>query len=291
MNFDLHQPRTVDDALGLAASFGERGHFIAGGTDIVIQMRRGRRNPEHLIDLSGLEGLDTIETTTEGFRLGAMVTHKAIERHPPFRADLGMLAEAAHMVGGHQVRNVATVGGNIANASPAADVVVPLVALDAAVTLRSTGGSRQVPLGDFLVGPGKTGRRADEMLSAIRFAKLPQGSGSAFLKSGRRKAMEISVVCVAACLTVRDAALSRVRIALGAVGPTALRACAAEAMLEGQAADRGLIGRAALCAAAECAPVSDVRASAEYRRLLVEVLVARALERCVERAGGSGAWA
>lgn len=288
MTFHLHQPQTVDDALGLAATIGERGHFIAGGTDIVIQMHRGRRNPEHLIDLSGLKGLDTIEATPEGFLLGALVTHKTIERHPVLRADVTMLAEAAHTVGGHQVRNIGTVGGNIANASPAADVVVPLVALDAALTLQSIGGSRQISLSDFLVGPGKTGRRPDEMLSAIQFAKLPAGSGSAFLKSGRRKAMEISLVCVASCLTVRAAGLSRVRIALGAVGPTALRARAAEAMLEGQVADEDLISRAARQAARECTPISDVRASAEYRHLLVEVLVARALKKCINRAGGAG---
>src|SRR5690606_31082521 len=184
-----------------------------------------------LIDLSGLHALDTIEVTEDGCCLGAMATHKSIERHPDFQSDLRMLVEAAHLVGGHQVRNVATVGGNIVNASPAADVVVPLLALDAVVTLQSAATSREVPLADFIVGPGKTTRRPGEMLRDIRFAKPPRGFGSAFLKKGRRRAMEISVACVAACLTVEDGMLSRVRIALGAVGPTALRARAAEAAL------------------------------------------------------------
>jgi carbon-monoxide dehydrogenase medium subunit len=289
VNFELHQPQTVLDALELAGRFGERGQFIAGGTDLVVQMRRGRRNPEHLIDLSGLHGLDTIEVTEDGCCLGAMATHKSIERHPDFQSDLRMLVEAAHLVGGHQVRNVATVGGNIVNASPAADVVVPLLALDAVLTLQSASGSRQVPLADFLVGPGSTLRRPGELLREVRFARLPPSSGSVFLKNGRRKAMEISVVCVAVCLTLADGVLSQVRIGLGAVAPTALRARAAEAALEGKVVDHKLIAHAASLAAQECAPLSDVRASAEYRRLLVEALVGRAVENGIERARGNHA--
>lgn len=283
MSFDLHQPQTVDDALGLAASFGARGHFIAGGTDLVVQIGRGRHNPDHLIDLSRIEGLNKIDVTSEGFRIGAMVTHKTIERHPSFQSDLTMLAEAAHVVGGHQVRNVATIGGNIANASPAADVVAPLLALDAVVTLESASGLRQVALDHFLLGSGKTDRRADEMLTAVHFSRLSPGSASVFLKNGRRKAMEISVVCVAACLTVRGSVVSNVRISLGAVAPRTLRARSAEAFLEGQAVNSDLITQAACLASEDCQPIDDVRASADYRRMLVSVLVARALEICIER--------
>lgn len=284
MKFELHQPLKIADALSLAARYGDGARFIAGGTDLVIQMRRKRHNPAHLIDLSQLRGLNEIVETEDGFRLGAMVSHKALERFPAFRDQVAMLAAAAHVVGGHQVRNVGTIGGNVANASPAADVVVPLLALDAGLTLQSSEGLRETPLRDFLLGPGRTTCRPDEMLTSIYFAKLPAGTGTAFLKSGRRKAMEISVVCVAACLSVANDICSGARIALGAVGPTTLRAYSAEAMLEGTRVDPEIVGQAARRAAADCTPISDVRASADYRRLLVEVLVERALHQCIERA-------
>lgn len=286
MSFEYHEPTSIAAAVALGARFGEAGRFLAGGTDLMIQMRRGRVAPRHVLSLHRVAGLDRIEV--DGVvRLGALVTHRSIERCPHFQGGLRALIEGAEVVGGHQIRNVATVGGNIVNASPAADVVPVLLALDATVTCLGPDGERTLPLAGFLTGPGQTARRPGELLTSIRFDRLPPRSATAFLKAGRRKAMEISVVCVAVRLML-DAAHARcreARIALGAVAPTTMRARTAERALEGQPLTEAVLRSAGRLAAGECAPIDDVRASARYRRLLVETLVPRALRRCLERIG------
>jgi carbon-monoxide dehydrogenase medium subunit len=286
VSFDYHEPASVAEAVELGARFGSQVRFLAGGTDLIVQIRRGRVALRHVLSLHRVAGLDRIEVNG-GVTLGAMVTHRTLERAPHFQGALRALVEGAEVVGGHQIRNVATVGGNIANASPAADVVPVLLALDATVTCLGPDGERVVPLDGFLVGPGLTARRPEELLTRVRFPALPPRSATAFVKAGRRKAMEISVVCVAARLTL-DASRERcleARVALGAVGPTTLRARAAERVLEGDVPTPALLARAGQAAAAEARPIGDVRASARYRRLLVAALVGRALARCLERIG------
>ncbi|OGL11096.1 MAG: hypothetical protein A3I17_04815 [Candidatus Rokubacteria bacterium RIFCSPLOWO2_02_FULL_72_37] len=286
MSFEYHEPASVAEAVALGARFGEAGRFLAGGTDLIIQMRRGKIAPRHVLSLHRVPGLDRIEANG-AFTLGALVTHRAVERCADFGGPLRALVEGAEVVGGHQIRNVGTVGGNVVNASPAADVVPVLLALDATVTCVGLDGERTLALEDFLTGPGQTVRRPGELLTAIRFDRLPPGSATAFLKAGRRRAMEISVVCVAARLTL-DPARERclaARIALGAVAPTTMRARAVERALEGRALTNDVLREAGRLAAGECRPISDVRASARYRRLLVETLVPRALRRCLERIG------
>ena len=238
-----------------------------------------------LIALHRVPGLTEIEAE-DGIALGSCVTHRAIEQTPAFTGSLRALIEGAEVIGGHQVRNVATVGGNLVNASPAADLTPCLLALDASVTLLSLAGERDLPVERFLVGPNATARRPDELLTRVRVPRPPPQSATAFLKAGRRKAMEISVVCVAVRLTL-DANRERcleARIALGAVAPTTVRAHAAERVLEGQPATAEAFRRAAEAAREACAPIDDVRASSQFRRHLVGVLVRRALERGAERA-------
>ena len=286
MSFEYHEPTSIAEAVALGARFGEAGRFLAGGTDLMIQMRRGRVTPRHVLSLHRVAGLDRIEVDG-AVRLGALVTHRSIEHSPHFQGGLRALVEGAEVVGGHQIRNVATVGGNIVNASPAADVVPVLLALDATVACLGPDGECTLPLAGFLTGPGQTTRRPGELLTSIRFDRLPPRAATAFLKAGRRKAMEISVVCVAVRLTLdaADARCREARIALGAVAPTTMRARAAERALEGQPLTDEVLRRAGRLAAGECAPIDDVRASARYRRLLVETLVPRALARCLERIG------
>lgn len=284
MSFTFHRSASLQEAVQLGARFAEHGRFIAGGTDLVIQINRKRVAPRHLVSLSGLPGLSGIDVSDAGIWVGALTTLKSIERFPLFCNEIGMLGEAARVVGGHQVRNVGTVGGNIANASPAADVVTALLALDAEVTLHGDGGARGLKLNEFLLGPGRTARRQDEVLVGVNVARPAPRSASAFLKAGRRKAMEISVVCVAASVTLDAAgACAGARIALGAVDKTAIRAEAAEASLHGQPPSEANLREAGRLAAAACQPIDDVRASARYRRLLVEALVSRALRLCVDR--------
>ena len=240
--------------------------------------------PRHLIALGGIEGLSGIELRGDEIILGALTTHKAIEQSVVFQGPLVALAEAARVVGGHQIRNVATIGGNVANASPAADLLPPLLTLDASVRVTGSAGNRQVPLADFLRGPGAVDRAIDELLVSLAFARPPSGAATAFIKAGRRRAMEISIVCVAALLALDShGRCGTVRIALGAVGPTAMRAAAAEQALLGCEPTEAALCEAGRIAAAGCAPIDDVRASADYRRMLVQALVPRALRRCLQR--------
>jgi carbon-monoxide dehydrogenase medium subunit len=279
-----HRPTSAAGAVALAARFGPDARFLAGGTDLIVQMTRGRLAPRHLIDLQDVPGLDAI-AVDGAVALGAAVTHRAIETTAAFEGALRCLIEGAEVIGGHQVRNVGTVGGNLVNASPAADLNPCLLALDGHVTLLGPGGERTLAVGEFLRGPNETARRPDELLTRVTMPAVPPRSATAFLKAGRRRAMEISVVCVAARLTL-DAAGERcvdARIALGAVAPTTVRARAAERLLDGRPATAETFREAARAAQAACAPIDDVRASAGFRRHLTAVLVRRALERCAER--------
>ena len=283
--FDYHQPESLADAVDLAARFGGEASFLAGGTDLIVQIERGRVAPRHVIGLGRVPGLAGIEVNGR-ITLGARVTHRAIEQTPALAGPLRCLVEGSEVIGGHQVRNVATVGGNLVNASPAADLVPCLLALDGVVTLVGPGGEREIRIERFLLGPNRTARRPDELVTRVDLPALPPRAATAFLKAGRRRAMEISVVCVAARLAL-DAALERcleARVVLGAVAPTSVRAHAAERLLEGQPVGGAAFRRAAEAAQEACRPIDDVRASAGFRQHLVGVLVRRALDRCVERA-------
>jgi len=284
VTFDYHEPTSVREAIELGARFGGAGRFLAGGTDLMVQIHRGRLNPRHVVSLQCVPGLDAIEVDGT-VSLGARVTHRRLESAAAFQGALRGLVEGAEVVGGHQVRNVATVGGNIVNASPAADVVVVLLALDTTLTCLGPAGERTLALDGFATAPGVALLRPSELLTRASFPRLAPRSATAFLKAGRRRAMEISITCVATRLTL-DAGLERcqdVRIALGAVAPTAMRARAAERHLEGRPPTDGVLREAGRIAAAECRPIGDVRASARYRALLVATLVPRALARCLER--------
>jgi carbon-monoxide dehydrogenase medium subunit len=283
MKFTLHHPASVSDAANLARTLGPTSRFLAGGTDLVVQINKKRQAPEHLIDLGHLGDLAGVADEADAYAIGALTTHKAIERHPAFRGALAALPEAARVVGGHQIRNRGTVGGNIVNASPAADVVVALLALDADVTLAGPDGTRSLCLEQFLLGPGRTMRQPDELLTRVRFPKLPPSCATSFIKAGRRRAMEISVVCVSARLTLdaRGGFCRDAHIVLGAVDATAIRAHAAESVLNGRQPSPAAFAEAGKLSAQACHPISDVRASADYRKRLVAVLTARALARCL----------
>lgn len=287
MGFAFHQPATIDAAIGFAREHGDAARFIAGGTDLIIQINRGRTAPQHLISLAGLDLDRIVETPTE-YVIGAMATHDAVVSFPGFQTQLVALPQASSVVGGRQVRNIATVGGNIVNASPAADLVPVLLALDATVELRGSVGRRALPLDRFLVDRGRTDRHPDEILTAVRFDKLPAVGATSFLKAGRRKAMEISVICVAACLAKngRGEGYDKARIAIGAAASRTMRVPEAEAAV--LAGGDSSFGVAARIAAERVTPISDVRSSARYRTLLVSALVERALTNCATAIGKAG---
>jgi CO/xanthine dehydrogenase FAD-binding subunit len=284
--FDLLTPKTVDEALALLADPG--GQPIAGGTDLIPLMQADELRPERVIDLSRLSALRDIRQDGDGYvRIGALTTHAQLKASALLWEQATALAQAARSVGGVQTRQRGTIGGNLVNASPAADVALALLALEAQVTLRSLRGARQLSLNEFLTGPGRTVRHDGELLTQVAFALPGPASGSAFRKLGKRSAMIIAVVSVAAVLVLEDGLIRDARIALGSVAPTVIRAPQAEALLRGQPPGEALFREAGALARQEARSIDDFRASAEYRRRMVAVLTRRAL---AEALGRTGAW-
>ncbi len=263
----FHRPSTLTEALELKSRLKDKGVFLAGGTDLVVGVAKGRLSVEHWIDLSGVPGLSYVREEGEELAIGPLATHAMLERS----AFAPALAQAARTVGGPAIRNRGTIAGNLGTASPAGDVSVALLALDARIALVGSHGSRSVPIRDFFVGPGKTRIAHDELIQEVR---IRRSADSAFLKLGKRQSVAIALVS-AAVVRQRD---GRVAIALGSVGPTPLRAARAEAHLALAGLAPEAIGEAASLVRAEVTPIDDHRASAEYRRAVSGVLVRRLLE-------------
>ncbi len=271
-----HRPATLEAALALKAS-EPAARFIAGGTDLVVQLRKRKAAPAPLISLRNIPELRGVTVDDASVRIGATTPLADLLRHEVVRAELPALAMALTTLASQQIRNVATVAGNLCNASPAADTAPPLLVHDARVELSSTAGTRALPLTSFLVGPGKTALSPGEVVTAVVVPRPTRGTRSAFLRQGR-VAMDLSLVSVAALVGIDDDRRPPVvRLAAGAVGPVPMRLPNAEAALVGRPLDAAALVAAAEVAAAEVAPITDLRASAAYRRRLVRVLCERAL--------------
>ncbi len=278
------RPKDPAEAVSLLAAHGRGARILAGGTDLLVQ-----RPPaaEILIDI-GSAGLSYVRgDEASGFAIGAATTVEALERVRafalgPYRA----LAEAADGMATPTVRNRATVGGNLCNASPAADLAVALAAMGATVVVAGTGGGKEVPVEDFITGPNATVLREGELVTEIRIPPLPDGTGTGFCKLRRHQtAVDTAVVNVATRLQVREGRCVDAAVSMGAVGPRPLRARRAEALLIGEALDAERIGQAARTAMEESAPIDDVRASAGYRKRMVAALVGKSLEESLRRYG------
>ena len=277
-NFELDLAADLDEALAvLADADGADVAPLAGGTNLIVDLRAGRCRPKRLVALGRVEALRGIGEDGPRVRIGGRTTVSELLASPLVAATAPSLVQSARLFAGQMVRNTATVAGNIACGSPAADLVPPLLALDAELTLASRGGSRTVPLSDFYRGYKKDVRRADELIAAVAWPKPAAGARSSFYKLGRRKGDAITITGVAVSLAVDRGVCTRARIALGAVAPVVLRARAAEAMLEGQRLTAELVAAAAARAAGEASPIDDIRASAAYRRHTVQVLARRLL--------------
>jgi len=279
--FEFYSPSSLSEALKLLAQNGRGTKVVAGGTDLVVQMKSKLATPQKVVSLLEIPDLQGIKKRGKGLRIGALVKHAALESSSLLRDGWAILAEAAHKVGSPQIRNLGTVGGNLCNASPAADTAPPLLVLEAEAILTSKKKERRVPLPSFFKGPGKTVLAKDEILKEILIPPVPAGSVWAYLKLGRRKSMDLALASAAVLLTVdpKTKVCRRARIALGAVGPTPLRAKDTEKFLEGKILDERVIQEAAERAQGECRPISDVRATAEYRKEMVKVLVGRAIKK------------
>jgi carbon-monoxide dehydrogenase medium subunit len=275
-------PQTLHDALAALAEHGDAATPIAGGTNLLLYLRDGRRQPRLLMDLLPLTSLSGVHTTPGQIHLGALTTLTTVLESPLLSGAAAILRAAAADFGSPLTRNRATLGGNIADASPAADTAVPLLALDASVELHSAlHGQRTVPLREFFLAPRRTQRAPDELLTAITFPAPPATATGGFVKLALRDAMAVAVVSVGIVLEWQGDVCKRGRIALGAVAPTPIHAPQGEALLTGQRLDADLITACARACAAEASPIDDVRASARYRRQMIEVLVRRLLAQAV----------
>jgi aerobic carbon-monoxide dehydrogenase medium subunit len=283
--FELALPRSVDECVALLAERAGDAKVVAGGTDLLPQLKNGVLKPPCVIDLSGVAALRTLQSANgHGLRIGAAVTARTIERDPHVRGTYSALAESGALVGSVQIRNLATVGGNLCNAAPSADMAPPLLALDAEAIIVGPRGQRRVPLASFFLGVRQTVLANDELLVEILVPSPGPRSGGQYLRHTPRRELDIAVVGVASQITLTDGVCGSARIALAAVAPTPVRALAAEQSLAGQAITPELIDRAATLAVEAARPISDQRGSTDFRRHLVRVLTRRTLATALARA-------
>jgi carbon-monoxide dehydrogenase medium subunit len=278
-------PGSVDECLTVLARRGSEAKLVAGGTDLLPQMKNGVVRPACVVDISRLSELRSVALDANGgLRLGAAVAARQIERDPRLRASYPSLAESAALVGSIQIRNLATVGGNLCNAAPSADMAPPLVALDAEVVIAGPKGRRRVPLATFFEGVRKTVLGPDELLIELVVPAPGPRSGGHYLRHTPRRELDIAVVGVASQITLSNGVCGKARISLASVAPTPVRATAAERVLEGQPLTPQRIEEAARLAVEAARPISDQRGSAEFRKHLVRVLTRRTLTTAFARA-------
>lgn len=282
--FDYVQPTTLEDVFSHLSEHGARAQLIAGGTDLLVQMKMEQKSPGCLISLSRVRELQGI-TSSGGFTAGATATIRSLAKSEEVRLHYTALAEACEAFTSVPIMIMGTLGGNLCNASPAAKTAPPLLAFDANVSLASRGGRRDVPLEDFFLGPGQTVLREDEVLHSVQLTESVPGTGSAFLKVSRVHA-DIAQVSAAVRLVLDGDQVIDCRIALGAVAPTPMRARRAEAFLADRRLDSEGVEEVARIAAEEVKPIIDVRATAEYRRRVSGVVVRDVLKTAWQRAGG-----
>ncbi|MBI4674599.1 MAG: xanthine dehydrogenase family protein subunit M [Chloroflexi bacterium] len=276
-DFELLQPKNLADALDALAQNNASVHPLAGGTDMLVDIRAQRAQPDVLVALQNVNELRGVTRTNGHLRVGASTTIAEFLKNP-LLTEHDALRQAASVFANPLIRNSATIAGNIGSASPAGDMLPPLLAFDAQIELVSKNGTRTMPLNEFFLGPRKTARNANELISNLQLPISNLQTASAFYKLGLRQADAISLVSVAVWLQ-RDSDMIRdVRIALGAVAPRPMRATRAEEILHGQIFNETNVKEAARVASEECAPIDDLRASANYRRRMVNVYVRRMLE-------------
>ena len=279
-SFDYVRATTADEVVRLLKEHGEAAQLAMGGTDLFVRMRDGFIRPQVVVDVKHLPGMrDVVYDGQAGLTVGAAATMNEIARHPDVQAHYPLLAEAANSVASYQLRNRATIGGNLCNGSPCADTGPATLVLEGRIVLFDLGGEREVPAGEFFLGPGETALQAGELMTAIRYPIPPAGSAGRYLKLGRSKIGDLAVVSVAVLGFPDGTAPSgyRFRIALGSVAPVVLRARAAEEVLAANPPGERVFALASEKAVEAASPIDDVRGSAAYRSAMVRQLTRRGL--------------
>lgn len=281
-DFEYHAPRTLTEACALLAELGEKATVLAGGTDILHKMKVGKLAPEHLVSLKHLDEIREIRHEAgRGIVIGALANHNSIYTSPLLQKRYLSLPMAAHTMASNQICNLGTVGGNIVNGVPSADLPPILIALDASIRLVSSAGERTMPLQDFFHGAAQTVIAPGEILAEVIIPDQ-ETTGSTYIKFGLRRSGALAVTAVAVSVKVAGDILQDVRIVLASAAPTVMRALEAEAYLKGQKISDEVLAKAGVMAAAASRPRDSIRGSAEYRKNLVEVLTKRALRKAID---------
>jgi len=279
---EYYQPRALDDAYTLMERLGQGARYIAGGTDMIVRIRQGAIRPHALISLRGIRELDGI-SLNNGLCLGGMTIFRDIERHPVISYEYPVLAQAVSVLANPQVRNVATLGGNLCNSAPSADCAPPLLVLEASLFLEGPGGIRSVPVEEFFTGPGQNCLGSTEILKEVRIPEKAPHTGMAFLKIGRLS-QDMAIVNAAALLVMDKKICVKCRLSVGAVAPVPLRLKGVEKLVEGQEISPDLLERIGRLVKKEVAPITDVRSTENYRRTVSGVLIKRAISAALENA-------
>jgi len=306
--FDYLKPKTLEEALSLLNQQGKKAKLIAGGTDVIVLIKQKTMAPDILISLRGIPGLDQIQYNGT-LRIGALVTHRAIEKSEVIRKEFSALADAADVLGSIQIRNVATIGGNICTAAPSADTATPLLVLGTQVKIKSLKEEKTVPIEEFFTGPGETILKKGEIVTELVMPKPLPHTGSAYWKLQRRLALDLPILGVSTLLSLDKGTIScsdmlctvspissilhtmeqdelvckEVRIALGVAAPTPVRAVKAESLLRGKKISDELLEEVAETAVKEAQPRDTIRGEAWYRSDMIKVLVKRMVMKSIER--------
>ena len=288
-SFSYFEPATLPEAVGILTEKGDDALILAGGTDLLVRMKREDITPSALVNLKRIDGLNRVKKEVgKGTTIGALVPISDIEDSPVIRSSHPVLTQAAGVVGSPSIRTLATIGGNIGRASPASDMAPSLMVLGARVATEGPFGKRDRDLDEIFSGPGQTNLSVGEIMTAFFLPEMAPNSAAAYLKLGRREGMDCALVGVAALLTVgeKDNRARDARVALASVGPVPLRARKAEECLLSGSLTEETLRRAAIAAAVDARPITDMRAGRSYRLELVRVLTFRALTKALHRARG-----
>jgi carbon-monoxide dehydrogenase medium subunit len=290
--FSFLTPETLDEAISLHESHGKSARYIAGGTDVIVKIKEGKLAPQYLISLKRIVSRERpyLDAETGELHIGAFTTHRAIETSPLVQSRYPILHDAIKNIGSVQIRNVATIGGNLVNAVPSADGAIPLIALDGTAHIYGTKGKRTMALNRFFLGPGQCDLDSGEILTEIVIPPLAARTGGAYVKHGRREAMELPMLGVGVLLSLEEdmKTCAKARICLGVAAPTPFRPLSAEKYLVGQAVTEAHLAEAGQMAGEESKVRDSIRGVAWYRREMVGVLVKRMGLLALERARAQG---